>query len=65
MTYLEAKKYGKTNQEDITTDKVQFWLSSGTMLTAQMLNAEAKELIRQGRAFVISEQAIGQLDNLV
>ena len=42
----------------IKTDTVQFW-KNGTMLTAQMPNADAKRMVKTGKAFVISSQAIG------
>ena len=47
--------------EKITTSKVQFW-RNGSMLTAQISNEEAKQMIKDGKAFVISAQAIGALN---
>lgn len=46
---------------NIKTDKVQFWTSGGTMLTAQMKRADAQKLVKSGKAFVITDQAIGAL----
>lgn len=47
---------------NVKTSKVQFW-TNGIMLTAQMTNAEARTLVANGTAFVISDQAIGALKN--
>ena len=54
----EPKEW-QLNPESIKTDKVQYWTITGTMLTAQMENNEAKKLVTEGRAYVITEQAIG------
>lgn len=51
----------QTDPDSLETEKVQFW-KGGTMMTAQMTKEHAQELVRSGRAFVISSQAIGQLD---
>jgi hypothetical protein len=47
--------------ENVTTRTVQFW-RNGTMVTAQMKNERARELVKDKMAFVICEQAIGALD---
>ena len=52
-------KEWQLNPESVKTDTVQFWTAEGTMLTAQMTNQKAKELVKTGGAFVITEQAIG------
>ena len=61
----EKKKFipkaWQTNPNSIETDKVQYWSESGVMLTAQMKKKDAQKLVRQGKAFVISDQAIGAL----
>lgn len=49
------------NPDNVTTETVQYWSWGGSMLTAQMSNAVAREHIRAGRAFVITGQAIGAL----
>ncbi len=46
--------------ESITTDRVQFWTHSGSMVTAQMPRATAQGLVRSGQATVINDQAISQ-----
>lgn len=61
MTILKAKELGKLNAEKIETEKVQYWLDSGTMAIAQMPKAEAIKMVVSGKAFVISEQAIGEI----
>ena len=40
--------------------KVQFW-RDGVMITAQMSIERARDKVREGNAFVISDQAIGAL----
>lgn len=50
------------NPENVTTDHVQYW-RNGSMLTALMTNATARELVKTGKAFVITDQAIGALHN--
>ena len=49
------------NSIDATLPRVQYWTKGGTMLTAQMPNETAKELVRIGKAFVITGQAINEL----
>jgi hypothetical protein len=56
------EKDWQRNPESIKTPKVQCWLCSGIMLTAEMPKATAQELVKYGSAFVISEQAIGQFE---
>ena len=46
----------------IETSTVQYWVN-GTMITAQLSNAEAKKMVNSGNAFVITRQAIGNLKN--
>ena len=41
---------------------VQCWTYSGTMATANCPLAEARDLVSCGRAYVISDQAIGICD---
>ena len=48
------------NPDNIKTEKVQYW-NDCCMLTAQMLKSEAQELVKSGKAFIITEQAIGVL----
>ena len=51
----------KVKSEDrIKTETVQYW-RNGIMVTAQMTKATAKELVKNGEAFVISSQAIGAI----
>lgn len=44
----------------IKTKTVQYW-RNGIMMTAQMSQSAARELVRKGGAFVISSQAIGAI----
>jgi uncharacterized metal-binding protein len=62
MNSSRTPKEWQKNPEAIKTDKVQYW-RNGIMLTAQMTKQTAQELVKNGSAFVICEQAIGALDN--
>ena len=53
-------KEWQRNPYNLTTEKVQYWLNSGTMITAQMTLEKAREMVYEGRAFVISDQAINE-----
>lgn len=55
-------KAWQTDPSNITTDRVQFW-SNGVIVTAQMSKTAAQEAVSEGRAFVITEQAIGAIVN--
>ena len=48
------------NPDSIDTDKVQFW-REGIMITAMMSKTTAQELVKDGKAFVMTGQAIGAL----
>lgn len=48
--------------ERIKTETVQYW-ANGIMMSAQMTNAQARELVSTGWAFVITDQAIGRMVN--
>lgn len=45
----------------LKTDKVQYWSKGGVMLTAEMPLEKAKRLVRERKAFVVSNQAISQI----
>lgn len=63
ITKYEYRPSGwQINPETITSNKVQYW-SNGTMITAQITNEKAKNMIKNGEAFAISSQAIGQMIN--
>lgn len=47
----------------LTTDYVQVWSANGGMITAQMPLATAQDMVRDGKVFIISEQAIGHFDS--
>jgi len=56
------------NQQDLfkkrpqlKTERVQYWSKSGTMITAQLSKERANVLVEQGRAYIINDQAIGQV----
>lgn len=53
------RKQWQTEAKNLNTksNKVQCW--GETMLTAQMPITKAREMVRDGRAFVMSTQAIG------
>lgn len=48
--------------KNVETEKVQFW-QNGVMITAQMTRGRARKMIKVGIAYVISAQAIGDLDD--
>jgi len=48
------------DSSQIKTEMVQYWIK-GAMITAQMPNKRAKELVESGSAFVISGQAISAI----
>lgn len=48
--------------KNVKTEKVQFW-QNGVMITAQMTCGQARKMVEVGIAYVISAQAIGDLDN--
>ncbi|MEW6726885.1 MAG: hypothetical protein AB1327_08000 [Bacillota bacterium] len=50
------------NPETLKASKVQYW-SNGSMLTAQMTLQEAQRLVKEGKAYVITKQAIGDILN--
>ncbi len=49
------------NPDNITTSTVQFWSIGGTMITDQMKLSDARQMVKEGRAFVITGQAINQI----
>ena len=49
------------NPDHIRTETVQLW-KNGVMITAQLSKEEAKEMVKSGKAFVITGQAIGLLE---
>ena len=49
------------NAENVKSEKVQFW-QNGVMITAQMTRGRSRKMVEVGIAYVISEQAIGDLD---
>jgi len=52
----------QVNPENIDTAKVQYWSYGGIMITAQMTQADARQLVREGKAYIITGQAIGQME---
>jgi len=44
----------------VKTKTVQYW-RNGVMITAQMTQKTARRLIAEGKAFAISNQAVGQM----
>lgn len=51
----------QTNPKNVNTDRVQYW-RNGILHQADMNLDVARSLILQGKAFVITDQAIGALD---
>lgn len=49
----------QTNPDSLKTERVQFWLASGTMSGVITLR-EARRLVASGSAIVITDQAISQ-----
>ena len=58
---MRTPKAWQKDYRNIDTGYVQFW-SNGIMVTARMIKTDAIELVRSGKAFVITGQAIGMLD---
>ena len=52
----------QTEPDNIETDKVQLW-HNGIMLTANITKQEARQMVIDGTAFIITGQAIGSIDN--
>jgi hypothetical protein len=50
----------QTNPDMIDTEKVQYWRNE-VMITAQMPKAKARELVADGKAIVITGQAINAI----
>ena len=44
--------------EAVTTEKVQLWSATGIMMSGAVSNREAREMVADGRCWVISSQAI-------
>ena len=59
-THYKDLEAWQKDPNNITTDTVQFWVN-GIMITAQLTKEEAQQKLREGKAFVISEQAIGSV----
>ena len=55
---MKPKKW-QTNPNNVKTDKVQYW-RNGIMFSL-MAKDVAQSLVSQGKAFVITDQAIGEL----
>lgn len=47
------------NSIDASLSRIQYWSREGGMVTAQMSVERAKELVAEGKAFVMTGQAIG------
>ncbi|HLB31074.1 MAG TPA: hypothetical protein VJN91_06055 [Gammaproteobacteria bacterium] len=61
-TEWEPKDWQKDPMQ-VTTPQVQYWTRSGVMLTAQMPLEVAREKVRNGHAFIITHQAIGEFSD--
>ena len=59
---IETCQPWQVDPANVKTEKVQVWSPYGTMLTAQMSLENARNMVVEGRAFVISDQAVGQLN---
>jgi hypothetical protein len=53
-------KEWQRNPDHLKTSRVQYW-RNGIMVTAQMTLETAQQVVQDGQAFVICEQAIGAL----
>ena len=63
MLYNQAQKWQK-DPNQIDTQNVQLWNENNVMLTAKLSTQEAREMIDDGRCFVITGQAIGFYDTV-
>ncbi len=60
MTREKASAWQKNPDViDKNLEKLQLWSSSGIMLTAMLKYDEAVTMVKDGRCYVISNQAIG------
>ena len=60
---MNRRSHPRQNQLDpnrVASRNVQFW-SNGVMRTAQLSNDDARQMVANGSAFVISSQAVGAL----
>jgi len=60
--YQYQPKEWQRDPKNINGTRVQYW-ANGIMVTAQMSIDTAREMIINGSAFVMTEQAIGQMVN--
>ena len=51
-------KDSQVNPDNIKTDKVQLW-KGNTMLSGQLTKQEARKMVLEHKAFIISDQAVG------
>ena len=58
------RKDWQANPKEIKTNLVQVWTTSGTMSTARCPRPDARELVAQCKAFVMTDQAIGMCEGL-
>ena len=52
----------QTDETRLNTRTVQYW-RNGIMMTAMMTKENAKKLVVEGKAFIITSQAIGCIEN--
>ena len=50
------------NPQNVQSRNVQLW-RNGVMITAQISQSDARDMVANGQAFVISAQAIGAMSN--
>jgi hypothetical protein len=62
MRHSQSKDWQK-DCENVETENVQLWNENGIMLS-RIKNQEAKEMVKDGRCFVITSQAIGFYDTV-
>jgi hypothetical protein len=61
-TYKFVPQEWQKDPNRLVTETVQYWVN-GIMLTAMMSLEEARRLVREGKAYVISPRAIGALES--
>lgn len=57
---IRTPKDWQKDPKQVTTPFVQYW-RNGVMITAQVTNEKAREMVKNGVAFVMTDQAIGAM----
>lgn len=58
----EDRKNWQADPRGVKTNLVQLWTANGTMASARCPRSDAREMVARGKAFVMTDQAIGMCD---